>query len=100
MGSGVIAGALCRDGSRHSDNACRRAQSRPRAYRGTDRLLVRRFLVFPVLEEQSRIDHKTGLLNVSTWESEAENEISRSIRTRNPAALALVDICLLYTSPS
>jgi diguanylate cyclase (GGDEF)-like protein len=55
-------------------------------------LLVRRFLVFPVLEEQSRIDHKTGLLNVSTWESEAENEISRSIRTRNPAALALVDI--------
>jgi diguanylate cyclase (GGDEF)-like protein len=55
-------------------------------------LLVRRFLVFPVLEEQSRIDHKTGLLNVSTWESEAESEIARSIRTRNSAALALVDI--------
>lgn len=55
-------------------------------------LLVRRFLVFPVLEAQSRIDAKTGLLNVSTWESEAEGEISRSIRTRNSVALALVDI--------
>jgi len=55
-------------------------------------LLVRRFLVFPILEAQSRVDSKTGLLNVSTWETEAENEIARSIRTRNPVALALVDI--------
>jgi diguanylate cyclase (GGDEF)-like protein len=55
-------------------------------------LLVRRFLIFPVLEAQSRIDAKTGLLNVSAWESEVENEIARSVRTRNPVALALVDI--------
>ena len=55
-------------------------------------LLVRRFLVFPILSAQSRVDSKTGLLNVSTWEAEAEAEISRSIRTRNPVALALVDI--------
>lgn len=55
-------------------------------------LLVRRFLIFPVLEAQSRMDSKTGLLNVSTWEKEAESELSRSIRTRNPVALALVDI--------
>jgi diguanylate cyclase (GGDEF)-like protein len=55
-------------------------------------LLVRRFLVFPILSAQSRVDSKTGLLNVSTWEAEAESEISRSIRTRNPVALALVDI--------
>ena len=55
-------------------------------------LLVRRFLVFPILMAQSRIDSKTGLLNVSTWEAEAETEISRAIRTRNPVALALVDI--------
>ncbi|HXT91247.1 MAG TPA: GGDEF domain-containing protein, partial [Trebonia sp.] len=34
----------------------------------------------------------TGLLNVSTWEAEAESEISRAVRTRNPMALALVDI--------
>jgi diguanylate cyclase (GGDEF)-like protein len=55
-------------------------------------LLVRRFLVFPILTAQSRVDSKTGLLNVSTWEAEAETEISRSIRTRNPVSLALVDI--------
>ena len=29
---------------------------------------------------------------MSTWETEAETEISRSIRTRSPVALALVDI--------
>jgi diguanylate cyclase (GGDEF)-like protein len=55
-------------------------------------LLVRRFLIFPILEAQSRVDAKTGLLNVSTWESEAESELSRAVRTRNPMALALVDI--------
>jgi diguanylate cyclase (GGDEF)-like protein len=55
-------------------------------------LLVRRFLIFPVLQAQSRTDAKTGLLNVSTWESEAETEISRTIRTRTAIALCLVDI--------
>jgi diguanylate cyclase (GGDEF)-like protein len=55
-------------------------------------LLVRRFLVHPLLVAQSRVDSKTGLLNISTWETEAEAELSRSIRTRNPLALALVDI--------
>ena len=55
-------------------------------------LLVRRFLMHPALVAQSRVDAKTGLLNVSTWEREAEGELSRSIRTRSPLALALVDI--------
>lgn len=55
-------------------------------------LLVRRFLIHPALVAQSRTDAKTGLLNVSTWESEAEVELSRATRTRNPVALALVDI--------
>jgi diguanylate cyclase (GGDEF)-like protein len=55
-------------------------------------LLVRRFLVHPLLIAQSRSDSKTGLLNVPTWEAEAESEISRSVRTRNPVSLALVDI--------
>jgi diguanylate cyclase (GGDEF)-like protein len=54
--------------------------------------LVRRFLEYPVLVAQSRVDAKTGLLNVSTWEREAESELSRSMRTRSPLALALVDI--------
>jgi diguanylate cyclase (GGDEF)-like protein len=55
-------------------------------------LLVRRFLVHPVLVAQSRVDAKTGLLNVSTWEREAEVELSRSVRTRNPISLAVIDI--------
>jgi diguanylate cyclase (GGDEF)-like protein len=55
-------------------------------------LLVRRFLVHPILLAQSQIDSKTGLLNVSTWEMEAEVELSRTVRTRDAAALAIVDI--------
>ena len=55
-------------------------------------LLVRRFLVHPILLAQSRVDSKTGLLNVSTWEAEAESELSRSVRPRSPKAHALVDI--------
>jgi diguanylate cyclase (GGDEF)-like protein len=55
-------------------------------------LLVRRFLMHSALVALSRVDAKTGLLNVSTWEREAEAELSRSVRTRSPLALALVDI--------
>jgi len=55
-------------------------------------LLVRRFLVFPLLVAQSRVDSKTGLLNVSTWEAGAEVELSRARRTQSPLAMALVDI--------
>jgi diguanylate cyclase (GGDEF)-like protein len=55
-------------------------------------LLVRVFLVHPVLVAQSRVDAKTGLLNVSTWETEAQVELSRTVRTRNALALAILDI--------
>jgi diguanylate cyclase (GGDEF)-like protein len=55
-------------------------------------LLVRRFMVHPVLVAQSRVDAKTGLLNVSTWEREAEVELSRAVRTRSSLALAILDI--------
>jgi diguanylate cyclase (GGDEF)-like protein len=55
-------------------------------------LLMRAFLVNPLLVAQSRVDSKTGLLNVSTWEREAEVELSRSVRTRNAVALAILDI--------
>jgi diguanylate cyclase (GGDEF)-like protein len=54
--------------------------------------LVRRFILHPALVAQSRVDSKTGLLNVSTWESEAESELSRSVRTRSAVSLILVDI--------
>ena len=55
-------------------------------------LMVRRFMMHARLLAQSRIDTKTGLLNASTWEREAEVEIARAVRTNTPLALALVDI--------
>ena len=55
-------------------------------------LLVRRFMMHAQLLAQSRVDTKTGLLNASTWEQEAEVEIARAVRTGTPLALALVDI--------
>jgi diguanylate cyclase (GGDEF)-like protein len=55
-------------------------------------LLVRRFVVHPLLIAQSRVDAKTGLLNVSTWEAESEAELSRAVRTREPLSIALIDI--------
>jgi diguanylate cyclase (GGDEF)-like protein len=55
-------------------------------------LMVRRFMMHGQLVHQSRIDTKTGLLNASTWEREAEQEIARAIRAGIPLALALADI--------
>ena len=55
-------------------------------------LLVRRFMMHAQLLAQARVDTKTGLLNSSTWEAEAEVEIARAVRTGSPLAIALVDI--------
>jgi len=55
-------------------------------------LLARRFIMHAQLLAASRIDTKTGLLNASTWEREAELEIARAVRMRIPLAVALVDI--------
>lgn len=55
-------------------------------------LLIRRFMMYAPLVAQSRTDSKTGLLNSSAWESEAETEIARAIRTRSSLSVALVDI--------
>jgi diguanylate cyclase (GGDEF)-like protein len=55
-------------------------------------LLARRFMMHAQLLAKSRMDNKTGLLNASTWESEAEAEIARAVRTRSPVSVALLDI--------
>jgi len=55
-------------------------------------LLARRFIMHAELLAASRIDTKTGLLNASTWEREAEVEIARAVRMHVPLAVALVDI--------
>ncbi|HLJ98628.1 MAG TPA: GGDEF domain-containing protein, partial [Streptosporangiaceae bacterium] len=51
-----------------------------------------RFMMHVPLLEKSRIDTKTGLLNSSTWESEATAEIVRATRMRLPLSVALIDI--------
>jgi len=55
-------------------------------------LLARRFMMHAQLLAESRVDTKTGLLNLSTWESEAEQEIARAVRTRSPLCIAILDI--------
>jgi diguanylate cyclase (GGDEF)-like protein len=55
-------------------------------------LLVRRFMVHPHLVARARIDGKTGLLNSSSWESEATAEIARAIRQDTPLSVALMDL--------
>jgi diguanylate cyclase (GGDEF)-like protein len=55
-------------------------------------LLARRFIMHAQLLAASRIDTKTGLLNSSTWEREAEAEVTRAVRMNVPLAVALVDI--------
>jgi diguanylate cyclase (GGDEF)-like protein len=55
-------------------------------------ILARRFMMHAQLLAQARVDTKTGLLNSSTWETEAAEEVARAVRMRTPASLALIDI--------
>jgi diguanylate cyclase (GGDEF)-like protein len=55
-------------------------------------MLARRFMMHAQLLAQARVDTKTGLLNASTWESEAAAEVVRAVRMRTPASVALIDI--------
>lgn len=55
-------------------------------------LLLQRSLVHAQLRAAARTDAKTGLLNVGTWQFEAEREVARAARTKKPVAVLLVDI--------
>jgi diguanylate cyclase (GGDEF)-like protein len=55
-------------------------------------VLARRFMMHAQLMAQARTDTKTGLLNSSTWESEATAEVARAVRMHAPASVALIDI--------
>lgn len=54
--------------------------------------LLQRSLRHAQLENASRLDAKTGLLNAVTWQREASIELSRAARTRTPLAVAMIDI--------
>jgi diguanylate cyclase (GGDEF)-like protein len=55
-------------------------------------LMQRRFMMHAQLVSKTRIDPKTGLLNVAAWDREATAEITRAVRTHTPLAVALIDI--------
>ncbi|MGI5120925.1 diguanylate cyclase [Marinactinospora thermotolerans] len=55
-------------------------------------LLLQRSLMFQQLQTAARTDPKTGLLNATTWEHEAEAELARALETGRPVAVLIVDI--------
>jgi diguanylate cyclase (GGDEF)-like protein len=54
--------------------------------------LLQRSLRHAQLVQDSRVDAKTGLLNIATWERQATAELTRAVRTRTALAIALLDI--------
>jgi diguanylate cyclase (GGDEF)-like protein len=55
-------------------------------------LWQRRIMMHKQLVSRTRIDPKTGLLNMAAWEREADAAITRALRDGAPLAVALVDI--------
>lgn len=55
-------------------------------------LLLQRGMAHAQLRAAARLDSKTGLLNAATWEREAARELARLHRTRQSAAVLLIDL--------
>jgi diguanylate cyclase (GGDEF)-like protein len=55
-------------------------------------ILLQRSLMHQQLQAAARTDSKTGLLNASAWQREAEIEVSRAARSGTPVAALLVDV--------
>lgn len=55
-------------------------------------VMLQRSFMHTQLTAAARLDGKTQLLNAVTWEREAQAELTRLQRTRQPAAVLLVDI--------
>jgi diguanylate cyclase (GGDEF)-like protein len=55
-------------------------------------VVLQRSLLHKQLRAAARIDAKTGLLNASAWQREADAELNRSLRAGDSVALLLVDI--------
>jgi diguanylate cyclase (GGDEF)-like protein len=54
--------------------------------------LLQRSVRHTQLLNDARADSKTGLLNAATWDREATAEITRAVRAKTPAAVALLDL--------
>lgn len=55
-------------------------------------ILLQRSLMHQQLKAAARTDAKTGLLNATTWQREADAEIARALRFDEPVALLLADV--------
>ena len=58
-------------------------------------LLVHRSLAVPQLEQEARLDPKTGLFNVRHFSSVLNEKLEHSLRTGDPLALLMIDLDLL-----
>jgi diguanylate cyclase (GGDEF)-like protein len=55
-------------------------------------ILLQRSLMHQQLAAAARTDPKTGLLNATAWQREADAEVARALRMAAPLALLLVDV--------
>jgi diguanylate cyclase (GGDEF)-like protein len=55
-------------------------------------ILLQRSLMHQQLAAAARTDPKTGLLNATAWQREADAEVTRALRSGTPLALLLVDV--------
>jgi len=58
-------------------------------------VLIHRSLYVPALEEEARVDPKTGLFNARHFASELREELARAQRFRRPMAVIMADLDLL-----
>ena len=58
-------------------------------------LLIHRSLHVPQLQEEARIDPKTGLLNAREYENSLDDELDRAARTGAPLSVLMTDLDLL-----
>lgn len=55
-------------------------------------LVLHRNVLIHQLREKSRIDSKTGLLNIATWAAAADAELERGTRQAQPSGLLVIDL--------
>jgi diguanylate cyclase (GGDEF)-like protein len=55
-------------------------------------ILLQRSLMHQQLAAAARTDPKTGLLNATAWQREADGEVVRAVRAGTPLALLLIDV--------
>ncbi len=55
-------------------------------------ILLQRSLMHQQLQAAASTDPKTGLLNATAWQREADAEVARALRLETPLALLLIDV--------